>query len=407
MPKWNMTNLGDVAEIFDGPHATPVKTETGPWFLSISSLKQGQLDLSESAHLSEEDFRKWTRRVTPREGDVLFSYETRLGEAALMPSGIQACLGRRMGLLRPRAGVADSRFLLYAYLGPEFQQTIRERSIHGATVDRIPLVDLPEWPIQLPPFQEQRTLARLLGALDDKIAVNGRISSASLALGDALFIAMSRASTAFRATLAELAAGKMVIFGDGYRTRQSEHSRPGVPILRAAEVKDGRIEPEFADFVGDSYRSAMGAKVSQSGDVVLTSKGTVGRVAAISAKDPSFAYSPQLCYFRVPADSLLSSSCVYFWLRSSDFWQQAETRKSQTDMADYLSLTDIRKLTIPMPAPGSDQEFLSTLTMLLTQISACHEENKTLAKLRDTLLPKLMSGEIRVREAEKVVEEMT
>ncbi len=76
-------------------------------------------------------------------------------------------------------------------------------------------------------------------------------------------------------------------------------------------------------------------------------------------------------------------------------------------MADYLSLTDIRKLTIPMPAPGSDQEFLSTLTMLLTQISACHEENRALAKLRDTLLPKLMSGEIRVREAEKVVEEMT
>jgi len=176
MPEWKTTILGDVAEIFDGPHATPTKTETGPWFLSISSLKQGQLDLSESAHLSDEDFQKWTRRVTPREGDVLFSYETRLGEAALMPTGIQACLGRRMGLLRPKTGTADSRFLLYTYLGPEFQQTIRERSIHGATVDRIPLVDLPDWPIRLPSLQEQKTIARLLGALDDKIAVNDQIA---------------------------------------------------------------------------------------------------------------------------------------------------------------------------------------------------------------------------------------
>ena len=49
----------------------------------------------------DEDFKRWTRRVVPHPGDLLFSYETRLGEAALMPEGIQACLGRRMALLRP------------------------------------------------------------------------------------------------------------------------------------------------------------------------------------------------------------------------------------------------------------------------------------------------------------------
>src|SRR5438270_9011216 len=172
MSEWEMTTVGEVAEIFDGPHATPKKTEAGPWFLSISSLKQGQLDLRESAHLSIEDFKKWARRVTPREGDVLFSYETRLGEAALMPRGIQACLGRRMGLLRVKSGKADSRFLLYAYLGPEFQQVIRERSIHGATVDRIPLTDLPSWPIRIPSLPEQQAISGLLGALDDKIDAN-------------------------------------------------------------------------------------------------------------------------------------------------------------------------------------------------------------------------------------------
>ena len=152
----------------------------------------------------------------------------------------------------------------------------------------------------------------------------------------------------------------------------------------------------------------MGArKVSQAGDVILTTKGTVGRVAAITAKDPSFVYSPQLCYFRVLAGSVVTSSYIYFWLRSSDFWRQAESRKSQTDMADYLSLTDIRKLTIPMIPPGPDRQSLPTLSSLLAKVSACHEESKALAGLRDTLLPKLMSGEIRVRDAEKVVEDVT
>jgi type I restriction enzyme, S subunit len=407
MSEWETTTVGAIADIFDGPHATPTKTADGPWFLSISSLKRGQLDLNESAHLSGDDFKEWTRRVTPREGDILFSYETRLGEAALMPPGIEACLGRRMGLLRPRSGKSDPRFLLYAYLAPGFQQVIRERAIHGATVDRIPLVDLPAWPIRLPALQEQQAIGKLLGALDDKIAANDRIIGTALNLGDAYFIDMARALAAYRPTLAELAGEKALNFGDGYRTKRSEHGQPGLPILRVAEVMNGRIQPEFADFVADSYRSAMGGKVSQAGDVILTSKGTVGRVAVITEKDPSFVYSPQLCYFRVLAGSPLQSSYIYFWLRSSDFWLQAETRKSQTDMADYLSLTDIRKLTIPMPSPGSDHDWPPTLSYLLARISACDEENRALAELRGALLPKLMSGEIHVRDAEKVVEDVT
>ena len=102
------TTVGDASEVFDGPHATPQKTVAGPWFLSISSLQSGRLDLAESAHLGEQDFGQWTRRVTPTAGDVLFSYETRLGEAALMPRHVRACLGRRMALLRPRTHVVGS-----------------------------------------------------------------------------------------------------------------------------------------------------------------------------------------------------------------------------------------------------------------------------------------------------------
>ena len=98
---WRVRELGEVVEIFDGPHATPRKTQRGPIFLGIANLKSGRIDLSETEHLSEEDYQRWTRRVTPMKGDIVFSYETRLGEAALVPAGVKLCLGRRMGLLRP------------------------------------------------------------------------------------------------------------------------------------------------------------------------------------------------------------------------------------------------------------------------------------------------------------------
>lgn len=158
------TNIGAIADVFDGPHATPKKTESGPWFLSISSLCNGRLVLEESAHLADPDFEKWTRRVTPTAGDVLFSYETRLGEAALMPTGVRACLGRRMALMRSR-GVGP-RTLLQAFLSSSFQETIKQYSVHGATVDRILLSEFPSWQISLP-IHESQQLECALRRLDE------------------------------------------------------------------------------------------------------------------------------------------------------------------------------------------------------------------------------------------------
>ncbi|BFO14202.1 hypothetical protein SHKM778_05900 [Streptomyces sp. KM77-8] len=157
--------IGDLAELFDGPHATPHKTETGPWFLSISSLKNGYLDLSESAHLAEEDFPRWTRRVQPQAGDVLFSYETRLGDAALMPPGVRGSLGRRMALLRSKSAAVSGALLLHAYLSPVFQEEIKRRTVHGATVDRLPLKEMPGWRIPLPAEGERERLSAKLDAL--------------------------------------------------------------------------------------------------------------------------------------------------------------------------------------------------------------------------------------------------
>lgn len=157
--------IGDVAALFDGPHATPQKTESGPWFLSISSLKNGFLDLAESAHLSEEDFPRWTRRVQPEAGDVLFSYETRLGDAALMPPGVRGSLGRRMALLRSKSPSISGALLLHAYLSPVFQDEIKRRTVYGATVDRLPLAEMPGWRIPLPAEGERMRLSARLEAL--------------------------------------------------------------------------------------------------------------------------------------------------------------------------------------------------------------------------------------------------
>ena len=184
---WHQVNLGDIAEIFDGPHATPKKTEDGPVFLGISNLVNGRIDISTAEHLSDSDYATWTKRVIPQPGDIVFSYETRLGEAAAIPPGLQCCLGRRMGLLRVSKELVDPQFLLYAYLGPEFQGTLQSRTVQGSTVDRILLTELGTFPIRIPLLPEQRAIAHILGTLDDKIELNRRMSQTLEAMAQAIF----------------------------------------------------------------------------------------------------------------------------------------------------------------------------------------------------------------------------
>ena len=102
--------IGDVAEVFDGPHATPKTVDVGPVFLGISALQDGKINLGETRHVTPQDFRQWTRRVKPQTDDVVFSYETRLGQAAIIPEGLECCLGRRMGLVRVNRKRIDPRF---------------------------------------------------------------------------------------------------------------------------------------------------------------------------------------------------------------------------------------------------------------------------------------------------------
>jgi type I restriction enzyme S subunit len=156
---WVETTIGQVAEVFDGPHATPKTVNFGPVFLGISALQDGRLDLGATRHVTPEDFRLWTRRVKPQVDDVVFSYETRLGQAAIIPPALECCLGRRMGLVRPNREKLDPWFFVYQYISPPFRSFLESKIVRGATVDRIALKEFPSFPICLPSLDEQKRMA--------------------------------------------------------------------------------------------------------------------------------------------------------------------------------------------------------------------------------------------------------
>jgi type I restriction enzyme S subunit len=91
-------------------------------------------------------------------------------------------------------------------------------------------------------------------------------------------------------------------------------------------------------------------------------------------------------------------------MRSSRFLEQVDAVKGQTDMADYVSLTDQRLMKMACPKAGDHARLRDEVAALWDLHFANTDESKTLAALRDALLPKLLSGEVRLKQAEKAVE---
>jgi len=372
MPEWGTFLVQEVADIFDGPHATPEKTDYGPWFLNISSLKEGRLDLSESAHISEDDFRRWTRRVTPQAGDVLFSYETRLGEASIMPQGVRACLGRRMALLRPRRERVNPRYLLYAYLGPEFQEIIRQGTVHGATVDRIPLVDLPRWPIRLPDLYTQELIAKLLGALDDKIAVNERIDSVATELLRTHYAQISKhvQRTVRLSDVIDLCYGKAL--------KESDRTPGLIPVFGGNGISGWHDRP-----------------LVKGPGIIVGRKGA--NAGSVSWSQKEFWPIDTAFYVR-PGVSWVTFEFLLFALQAV-----ALTRQVGDSAIPGLNRSIALSCEISLPESAEIIWFTNIARPILKAIDQRENESRVLAELRDTLLPKLISGELRIRDAEEVV----
>ena len=171
--KWEKVAIKDICTgIYDGPHATPPLSDTGAIFLGISNFNNGRLDFSDIRYISEDDLPKWTKRVIPQKNDIVFSYEATLNLYAIIPEGFRGCLGRRMALLRVDETKADYKFLYYYFYSDTWRATVNENIVLGATVDRIPLIKFPDFPVELPPLETQHRIADILSAYDDLIENN-------------------------------------------------------------------------------------------------------------------------------------------------------------------------------------------------------------------------------------------
>lgn len=184
--------------------------------------------------------------------------------------------------------------------------------------------------------------------------------------------------------VSDLIADNILIVGDGYRAKNSELSISGIPFARAGNINNG-FQFKDADFFPTDQLGKVKEKISYSGDVVFTSKGTVGRFAYVKQGTQQFVYSPQLCFWRSLNSDKIHPRFLYYWMHSREFEAQVNAVKGQTDMADYVSLKEQRRMNISIPDIKEQIEIVNVLSSIDDKIELNNAINKNLEEMSQAL----------------------
>ena len=406
--------LRDVCDIIDGPHATPTKTESGPVYLGIDAITEdGRLNEADFAHLSVEDYKKWTRRVTPTEGDIVFSYEATLGRYAVIPKGFYGCLGRRLAVIRNRSEAINTKWLYYYFRSPEWDAFIRRNTIKGSTVNRISVEDFPNYTIPAVKREQQDRIAGILGAIDKKIstnnAVNDNLAQQLRLLYDYWFTQFDfpdESGNPYRSS------GGQMVWNNGLK-RKIPESWCVVPLGEVSSFRNGINYDKNA--TGDTTYHIVNVRNISSSSILLdereldeiclpctqAEKYLVSNESILIARSgipgaPRILYNPSediiFCGFIIcatPIDSILQHYLMLF-LKQLEGSTATQTGGS---ILKNVSQDTLRDLLVPIPSKDILTQFNQRVALIYEFMHNNLEETSKLQNLRDWLLPMLMNGQ--------------
>ena len=356
--------IKEICEVYDGPHATPKKTIDGPVYLGIDAITDdGKINAKDFAHLSEEDYIKWTKRVTPQYGDIVFSYEATLGRYALIPKDFYGCLGRRLAIIRNVSKDIDTLWLYYYFLSPEWKQFIQSKIIKGSTVNRISVEDFPTYTVPNISIKVQRKIANILSKIDEKIALNNNIND-------------------------NLEQQMHLIF-ENMMAKAATHKLSGEYTIaqNLATVVTGKEDANFSVpngkykfFTCSNTPLSCDEYVFDSSSILIAGNGDFNvkhYSGKFNAYQRTYVLTPDKKYF-----GLLYLASLY---RINSF-----KSRSSGSIVKFITKSDVENIPVFIP---NDRFYLQELNKLIYLQEQNKLENELLVNLRDWLLPMLMNGQ--------------
>ncbi len=427
--EWKTLPLEEcMSAIIDYRGKSPKKTQFGIPLITAKIIKDGRIEQA-NEFIAEMDFDSWMRRGMPKPGDIVMTTEAPLGEVAQL-DGRKLALAQRVIALRGKDNLLDNTFLKFLLQSHLVQEELRARGT-GTTVIGIRQSELRKVSLTIPPFPEQKAIAHILGTLDDKIELNRRMNATLEAMAQALFKSWFIDFDPVRAKLdGRLTAGlnpaTAALFPDCFQDSPLGRIPNGWEvgsILRQADLLSGGTpKTDVVAYWGGDVPWASAKDVSQCGEAFLiTTERTITKLGleesstkiipafstvvvargATTGRLTMFGHSMamnQTCY------GLRSKLNVPFALycNARDFIERL-VQGGHGSIFDTITTSTFEATDILLAPKEVLLAFDKQVAPLFKQLLANLHESRTLAVLRDTLLPKLLSGELSVGSLEKEV----
>ncbi len=389
MSEWKEYLLEDVIEKFiDYRGKTPKKTDTGIPLVTAKVVKAGKI-LPPNEFIAPEDYDSWMTRGLPEIDDVVLTTEAPLGEVALIKDK-NIALAQRIITLRGKENLLFNPFLKFYFQNETGQHELQSRA-SGTTVFGIKASVLKKVPVELPPLPEQKAIAAVLSSLDDKIDLLHRQNQTLEAM----------AATLFRQWFVEEAQED---WNDGVISDLVEFNPPRkltkgtvAPYLEMASLSTDTFNPE-----GWYDREFSSGTKFMNGDTLLariTPCLENGKTAYVTILDEDQVGWGSTEYIVMRPKGDLHPFFAYTLARNSDFRDFAEGCLAGSSGRQRVETNHLMSYKIKIPPDDIVEKFNAVAESISPKLHSNAVQIRTLEKLRDTLLPKLMNGEIRIQDA--------
>ena len=368
--------------VVDCPHSTPRWTKSGKIVVRNNNIKHGRIDFSSPSYTDEEHFEQRIKRAKPQPGDLIITREAPIGDVGMVPENAECCLGQRMVLLRADETVCDNFYLLYSLQSPYVQHQISWSEGTGTTVSNLRIPHLEKIQIPYFPLEQQKRISSILRSLEKRIEINRMINDNLLAQAQTLYKQFFPYSV-------------QDDLPDGWRIGTvgeiiEIHDSKRIPLSGADRSKmEKKIYPYYGaaslmDFV-DNY-------IFDGKYLLLGEDGTV----VDDAGYPILQYVWGQFWVNNHAH-ILTGRLGYDVESLYMLFKQTPVKSIVTGAVQpKISQANLRSIQVVIPPEYNLREYNDLVEPLFSLFRANEEECKTFTALRDTLLPKLMSGEIDV-----------
>lgn len=389
------------SSVTDGTHDSPKATINGKKLITSKHLKDGYIDFESAKFISEKDYLKVIERSKVDQFDILFSMIGTIGNIYRETSPNIEYAVKNMGIFKMGGNAIRSKWLYYWLKSKEAHAYIYER-MAGSTQSYLTLDSLRKFPVVYPEdINDMENIVSILSSLDRKIELNNKINADLEEMAQAIFKNWFVDFEPFKdgkfvdSELGMIPEGwKVGTLGDITKNKSAKvKERNDVKVLSPVTTGELVLSEEY--FTKQVFSSSIAKyKIVNKGDFAYNPArvniGSLGR----NEFDFDGCVSPVYVVF-----SVLDGYENYFDLfRKTDFFKDSVASLAIGGVRQSLSYDDLSSIEVIIPSENAVEEFNNLYNQMKKTIKASKLESSRLSLLRDTLLPRLMSGELEVPE---------